>query len=230
MYNQEFLDLYNELDSLLRDIYNMDDNSQSAIMKKINELKQSSRSDKQSRAMMLDSARNIRNFLAHDTKKGVTFIEVSSELVYFIRKEIELLKREKKASNIMIPFDKILYCENNDNIKDIITKMREKRFTNVPILNNKYVIGIFNENILTTNIVFNNKYDNLINSCNYSLADDYSSYYAFTAMDTRVTDLEYLFEEKKNNKRLEMLFVTQNGLNTEKLLGIITVYDVIENN
>lgn len=231
MYNQEFLNLYNELDSLLRDIYDIDDNSQSAIMKKINELKQSSRSDKQSRAMMLDSARNIRNFLVHNTKKGVTFIEVSNELIYFIKKEIELLKREKKASNIMIPFDKILYCENNDNIKDIITNMREKRYTNVPILNNKYVIGIFNENILTTNIVFNNfKYDDLINSNNYSLDGDYSSYFLFTAMDTRVTDLEYLFEEKRNNKRLEMLFVTQNGLNTEKLLGIITVYDVIENN
>ncbi len=231
MNNQEFLDLYNELDSLLRDIYDIDDNSQSAIMKKINELKQSSRFDKQSRAMMLDSARNIRNFLAHDSKKGVTFIEVSNELIYFIKKEIELLKREKKASNIMIPFDKILYCENNDNIKDIITKMREKRYTNVPILNNKYVIGIFNENILTTNIVFNNsKYDDLINSSNYSLDDDYSSYFLFTSIDTRVTDLEYLFEEKRNNKRLEMLFVTQNGLNTEKILGIITVYDVIENN
>ncbi len=45
MNNQEFLDLYNELDSLLRDIYDIDDNSQSAIMKKINELKQSSRFD-----------------------------------------------------------------------------------------------------------------------------------------------------------------------------------------
>ena len=110
MNNQEFLDLYNELDSLLRDIYDIDDNSQSAIMKKINELKQSSRSDKQSRAMMLDSARNIRNFLVHNTKKGVTFIEVSNELIYFIKKDkkqcnncgriLEITKNERTKGDL----------------------------------------------------------------------------------------------------------------------------------
>lgn len=231
MDNKAFIDLYNELDRLLRVTYKLDDLSQSAIARKIRELKQSSRADKRARSIMLDSARNIRNLITHDSNIAANFIEVSDELLDFMRKEINLITKEKKAFDIMIPYNEILYCEDGDSIKEIINNMREKKYTNVPILKNKHVIGVFNENSLITYLISNNnKFVDLIDSVNFSLEQDYSRYYRFTSLQTKVNELEDMFEERKDDKRLELVFVTQNGLANEKVLGIITVYDVIENN
>ena len=230
MDNQTFLDLFNELDRLLREYYSLNDLSQSAVSKRIRELNDSPRTDKRARSVMLDSARNIRNLLVHNPN-GSIFLDVSNELIDFMKNEIKLLTTEKKANDIMIPFDEILFCENGDNIKDIIYKMREKKYTNVPILKNKYVVGVFNENSLLTNIMLDKiKIEDTIDHSFFLLENDYSRYYGFTSLKTKLNELEDMFEERKDDKRLELIFVTQNGLKNEKILGIITVYDVIENN
>ena len=65
---------------------------------------------------------------------------------------------------------------------------------------------------------------------NISLDSISAYYYEFISKNEVLDNIEEMFEIKKDNKKLSLIFVTENGNENERLLGIITLYDVLKNN
>ncbi len=222
----EFLNLYNKLESLLKIKYGS--RADSPIYKRIMELKNSKNGLE--RSLKLDTIRNIRNFYAHGDLYSKEFISINNSVFEFLNAEINLLANIKTAYDIMIPFDKMFYCNEGSNVVTLINEMRRIKHSCAPIISYKKVVGVFTENSFVTNRLMRNNDDIIIKSSDYPLDLNSAFYFDFVASSATVDELEDIFSVKKNNKRLKMLFVTKNGFSNENVLGIITVYDVIENN
>ena len=222
----EFLSLYNKLESLLKIKYG--NRCESPIYRRITELKNTRNGLE--RSLKLDTIRNIRNFYAHGDLYSREFISINNSVFDFLNDEINTLSNIKTAFDIMVVYDKMFYCHDGSNVVNVINEMRRIKHSCAPIIVNKRVVGIFTENSFVTNRLMRNKNDILIRSCDYPLDLNSAFYFDFVASNKSIDELTDIFSIKKNNKRLKMLFVTKNGLSSEPVLGIITVYDVIENN
>ena len=54
-----------------------------------------------------------------------------------------------------------------------------------------------------------------------------TSPFLFTGKETAINELSDIFEEaSRDGRKVGMIFVTEHGRDTEKLLGIITAWDV----
>ena len=117
--NDLFLDLYNKLDSLLRTYYNDDNFDNSMINRRIIDLKKSNRNEKRLRGIKLNDIRNVRNLLTHSMKNnGNDLFLVNNDLIEFLEAEIKSILNDKKAFEIMTPFDFLYYCELSSDIKE----------------------------------------------------------------------------------------------------------------
>lgn len=230
--NDLFLDLYNKLDSLLRTYYNDNNLDNSMINRRINELKKSNRNENRLRGIKLNDIRNVRNILAHSMKNnGNDLFEVNNDLIDFLDGEIKAISNNKRAYEIMTPFDSIYYCELSSDIKETLINMRHLGHSTIPVLKDKKVIGIFNNDVIINALIDSNFKTSLsMLKLNISLDSISAFYYDFISKNEPLANIEEMFEVKKDNKKLSLLFVTENGNQNERLLGIITLYDVLNNN
>lgn len=54
-----------------------------------------------------------------------------------------------------------------------------------------------------------------------------SEFFKFVPRNTLLIDVEEMFQEELHNKkRLSVIFITESGKPTEKILGLITAWDV----
>ncbi len=230
--NDLFLDLYNKLDSLLRTYYNDDNFDNSMINRRIIDLKKSNRNEKRLRGIKLNDIRNVRNLLTHSMKNnGNDLFLVNNDLIEFLEAEIKSILNDKKAFEIMTPFDFLYYCELSSDIKETLINMRKLGHSTIPVLKDRKVIGIFNNDVIINALIDSNfKVSLSMLKLNISLDSISAFYYEFISKNESFANIEEMFEIKKENKKLALLFVTENGNKNEKLLGIITLYDVLKNN
>ena len=233
--NELFFNLYNAFDNLLRKHYKIEDYNQSVIVKRINELKNSSSAWKRKRAERLDVIRNLRNSLAHVEKfdNEDNFV-IKANLIKALKDEIEDIKKPLLAIDICRPIHEVVYAKLNDNLLPLIKKMVDEGYSHIPILNNGILLGVFSENSIFSciyklgSLSLNenskvNEYYPFINIENHS-----SRYFLFVKEDAEIEQLYDLFNKKKNGKKLAMIFVTENGKEDEEIIGIITSYDLIK--
>lgn len=95
------------------------------------------------------------------------------------------------------------------------------------------VIGIFSENTLLNYIA--NKGDVLLEKdakirefIEYLPFDKHNSeYFDFVSKNASLIEVEELFQEElKEHRRLGVVFITENGRSNQKILGIITAWDM----
>lgn len=232
--NEKFFNLYNILDDLLRKRYNINDFGVSVIFKRINELKSSIIPQDKIRGEQLDIIRNLRNSLAHIEKyNNEENFTISSSLIKTLQKEIEDIKNPLIANDICKKIDFVLTATFEDKIMNIASLMLKNGFTHVPILENGRLFGVFSQNTIFSCFV---KQDGIIINEKTTIKE-YKDFlpieshetesFLFVSQDKKVDDLINLFTQKINGKRLVMIFVSKNGLASEKILGIITSYDIL---
>ncbi len=231
--NELFFNLYNELDDLLRKHYNLENYSTSVILKRIKELNDSPILKHKERAEKLDIIRNLRNSLAHVEKfdNKDNFI-ISKSLIQALRFEIDDIRKPLIASKVCKSINQVLTAILDDRIIDITNKMLLNGYTHIPVLVNGYLYGVFSENTIFTRFA---KQKDLNVSVTTTLKE-YSDYiqishhstecFDFIPKNTKITEIIPMFSKKINGKRLVMLFVTENGKETEKVIGIITSHDL----
>lgn len=232
--NEKFFNLYNKLDDLLRERYNINDFGVSVIFKRINELKSSIIPQDKIRGEQLDIIRNLRNSLAHIEKyNNEENFTISSSLIKTLQMEIEDIKNPLTAKDICKKIDFVLTASFEDKVMNIASLMLKNGFTHVPILENGRLFGVFSQNTIFSCFV---KQDGIIINDKTTI-QEYKEFlpienhetesFLFVSQDKKVDDLIHLFTQKINNKRLVMIFVSKNGLANEKILGIITSYDIL---
>ena len=233
MTNAEILiNKYNILEKLLNEKFNIEIGREGAVSQisrypQFRQLKEE-----------LEFIRKIRNFLSHK-KTGEEYpIQPSNDVIILLDNVISYIDNPPKAYDSCVKIIDVCAATGNELIFPYMKKMKEKVYTHVPILENGVLKGVFSENTLFGALIEDELIyekdkttfsDELI--AKYSQINNRASEcFEFVKKDCLLEDVRELFQQKfEENKRLAMVFITQNGKPQERVLGIITPWDIMSN-
>ncbi len=178
----------------------------------------------------IDFCRECRNRISHDGYEN-DFIFYGEDMIKKLDEIIEEIKHPYKV------YDKatknIFSAKLNDNVRETMQEMMEKNYTHIPIYNNNKLVGIFSERVLF-NYLYENKIIEIDDNTLFSEIEDFISLnnskeiIKFADRNRLYDDvcLEFINEFKKGSK-LSCVLVTQNGKEDEKIIGILTAWDIL---
>lgn len=235
--HEKFLGLYNDLDDILRKKYHNNDRTSSMMIKFMNDLNHTGTQAYIQIAKKLNMIRIIRNNLIHELDMNKdNLIEITDDSIKFLEEVIRLLEHPKTAKDIAKPINLAFIVRNYSEVKltDLIKKMRERGFSQVPLLDDKNVLqGVFSPNVLFGYVSNNPNVD--ISSITLKDIEDlcaiskhFSETYLFIPKGMVEEEIDDLYTNNlTENKKPAMLFVTKNGKESEPIEGIIVLKDLL---
>ena len=181
----------------------------------------------------IDLIRKIRNLLSHQR-------EINHKDSFIVNKNI-IDSLIKITNLISLPLDaysiskkNVVVARKDDSLYDLVKKMFQKGLSYVPIIDNEETIGMLSSAGII-NYLIQNPTQNIGNLVigdvieALALTRHPSKYFQFVSPSTHVSDLKLMFQKIKYGKKLALILVTSNGLNTNKIIGVITPIDLVEN-
>lgn len=226
--SEKFLETYNNLDQYLKKEIRADD-----YVSYANKVKNSKNTVVNKFKDELLSFGTLRNAIVHNPKiDNKAIAEPHDRTVERFNEIYEIINDPKKV----IPtfqFD-VLGANKDDYINDILKQMKQKSFSQFPVLDsNEAIIELINNNTISrwlaseidengTIIIDGVTVEKLIPEI------EFKRNYKFISRDTSIYKAYDLFLNHINEKErnLDVLFITHNGKETEKLLGLITISDL----
>lgn len=217
-----YLKLFKELEKRIRDIANAKDDTRfTDILSMVSEKNYLIDNKKQ---IILDLYA-LRNIFSHKDREK--YIANINDLAFKELKNIlYLLKNPPKIGKIFKT--EVFYVKTEDKIINIIKKMAENLYTNVPVYENNKYIGTFSENSILFLMKDNINIENLsILDLNKKYLNNKNEEILFLPENRSIFDVKKSFEVSiKKKERLGAIFITKNGKKNEFPLGIITAYDL----
>ena len=182
----------------------------------------------------LSYCREVRNLLQHKPKiQGSYAVEPSDDMIKMLSETVQKVNNPPRARNVAIPLHMILSKGMEDLVLPTMREMMEKMYTHVPIMKNGSVIGVFSENTIFSYLATEGIVE-IEENMKFSELEEYlpiekhiSESFRFIKQDMLLANVKEIFEEAhKKQDRIGLIFTTQTGRKTEKLLGIITAWDV----
>lgn len=175
--------------------------------------------------------KDIRNILVHNNDYYAIPNEYSLEKIKNIRDKIINPPKVYPLFN-----SKVETVNNQQPIIKVIKFMKERSYSQVPVVNNdNKFLDLITNNAISRWIGSLADEDDARMIFEQALVKDVldyeqeSSVYEFISKETLIVDVIDMFEEsQKQGRHLEALFITENGKKSEKLLDIITSWDLPE--
>ena len=227
---REYLDLYSRLEKAIRDRYPVPSGEGA--------LAWLARNDRDYRNIKdeLDYCREVRNFLSHNESVNDDYAVIPSEgMVQTMRNNLSRVAEIPKAIHICTKTRQLYSVSLQDRIRPAMRTMARNSYTHVPILQDGFVVGVFSENTLVahmnTDEVVEITEDDTFEKMKGLLPLDkhVGETFRFVSEGLLATEIAEMFlDALKRRERLCMVFVTANGKQREKLLGIITAWDMAD--
>ncbi|HHX61269.1 MAG TPA: CBS domain-containing protein [Epulopiscium sp.] len=232
--SQKFLATYNELDDFMRQDLNAENyvghsDLIQKIIKKGNNVFNYHYQD-------LKSFARLRNAIVHNPDKRTAdpIAEPHDEIVRQYQELLDKAVRPELALNhLAIPIDKLCVVTPNTNVLKAMEIMSKNSFTYLPVLENHKLVGVFSESTLFDYIF---KRQGAVVDEKLAIADlgeaihinnHGSESFIFLNKTVTVIEIEDIFRKGfKDNKRIAVVFVTEDGTETGKVLGLVTAWEV----
>lgn len=229
---QEFLSVYNKIDNFMRKELKKDERISHTEL--IDMISTKNKLFKKNNARLKSFAR-LRNAIVHESYNIADPIAEPHEEVIIQYKNImnKVMEPDKALETVAVKANNIFTANLEDDALEVMKKMQQNIFTHVPVLENNKLIGIFSENTIFSYIVDNEalllgdeikikEFEKFI-----PLDMHEGEIFKFISKDKLLYEVEEMFEEElKDNKRLSVIFITETGKMTEKILGMITAWDI----
>lgn len=222
-----FLELIQRIENELKTILEVKVGEDLSIVDMLNRAKLSSKI-RQSTIADLDILRRVRNILSHN-HKGKEFINIPISTI----KMLEEILSELTNPPLVTHFASrgVVTCEIDDNIKDILALMVKNDYSQIPVLSNGTFKGLLTTNTIARWLGHRFNIDGIVdeeNSIEQVLPHSESSKnYAFISRVSRLSDvIDFFSNEATTNNFFDALLITENGKETQKILGIITKSDL----
>ncbi len=202
----------------------------------INKLSEKSRYFK-NKKLEIDIMRDIRNIYSHSRDEKYRYVVCPNpEINNKLKDIINEIKNPPLIYESPICIKDIFNKTMDDSIYDTIKMMTEKMYTHIPIFENKKLIGVFSENTLLdvvrneTGIILDNNtkfksIEKYLKIENHSMEE-----FIFVSRRKNIYDIEDIFKDYFfKTKRIGCIYVTENGKDTENILGMLTAWDVLGN-
>lgn len=227
---EEFLDKYREIEDALEEKYSgRKRRYTSVIFEYLNDEESRPYRDK------LDLCREIRNLLTHSAKVGgEDIIEPSVPICEAAEEILAYIQRPPLAMDYATKGDKIFYANYNQTVLKIMSVMDKNGFSHIPILQNGKFVGVFSLGTVFSYIL--SHYDmpitkqTTISEMQQLLPiSSHIENYRFADKDLSVAEAKKTFQlVREKNKRISVIFITENGKPDERLLAMLTPWDVME--
>lgn len=231
--SETFLEIYNDFDNYLRRVLEKPDGYRHYNL--IDDLIKNNKSFKKYERD-LKAFGNLRNAIVHNPEqKNADPIAEPHE--YVIKKYlyiVNLVKNPPTAyGSVAIKVDKLYTTTLEASAVAVMKEMTKHTYTHVPVIDNNSVIGVFSESTLLN--YFADKGEVLLEKdvrieefIDYIPFDKHKSeYFDFISKKTLLTEVEAMFQgELEENRRLGVIFITEDGKPSQKILGIITAWDM----
>ena len=177
---------------------------------------------------------HLRNAIIHDKSfPEYAIAEPHISIVELIEKIANELVKPKK----LIPFfeKKVKTFQKDDKIIDVLREVKKKRYSQFPVYDQERFVGLVTNRGITGWIASNMDNDRtayldgkLSDVLTYESNNEQK--YVFMNKDQNVYDVreKYLQHTDIYSTRLEAVLITENGDPSEKLLGIVTPYDLMK--
>ena len=227
--NENFERLYNELDDLLRKKYHLDMNASGVYFHESNVDPQT--------AGNLHMLRELRNYIVHEKRPNtIDACTVTNDSILYLQKMIDKVKKPKRAIDVCVPKEQVLFATLTSTIQPLMAKMLERNISHVPVLDaNGLVYGVFSGATMFAYIAS----QDAITVQKTTIMKQFNDFlpihkhigerYWFIAKNAPIEDVIALFgKTMKDGKKLKMLFVTENGKPEERILGLITPWNILD--
>ena len=225
---QEYLDLYNKLEHAIKEMYDVPEG--------IGPIAWLAREERGFRGIRkeLDYCREVRNLLQHSERVNGEYAVVPSQgMLKLLSETFAKVANVPRAIDLCVRAESVFTACMEDPIRPAMREMADKGYTHVPILEDGRVVGAFSENTLLTymnsgELVEIGEDDTFGKMGDLLPLDSHESEtFGFVSRDEVAPSIAELFQSAwKTKKRLGMLFVTANGKQSERMLGVLTSWDL----
>ena len=229
---KEFLTLFNELERYLRVEYPSTSYSYTGFVSHLYQIRKHRNNpviDNKNNFDLIHQAAQIRNIIAHNNDVLVP----SDNFLDQFRSVVKKLCQPEKITYIMTKFGDLKTAKPSDTVGYAIDLLKEHGYNTIPIIDNGKLLGAFTEKTIFDYLtIYKNKsVDKDMKISDIMEAIDLNSiprrYFEFIKRDADIYEAYELYQKDSKQKReLLLLFVTEHGLWSEKLLGIVSLRDL----
>ena len=225
---QRFIMAYNTIDQTLRSVYNYKRSMTFSDMIRrtvpINSI------IRKYEDKLVDYAR-LRNSIIHNSNEDFVIAEPHADVVLLMEKIAEMITKPPRVVSL-VEKKTVLTIEGNMSVKDVIALIAKSGFKTLPVYENGKILGIATPNriidwfgakidgekniegVLTSNTISQTLKDSDLNT-------------RFTLCNENLTIQETL-DMFYSNRLLSAIIITKNGSSHEKILGLITISDIMD--
>lgn len=183
----------------------------------------------------LSFCRILRNLLSHYdwSKAGNDMVIVTDQALrqvnnlYYSLNPVTLMRIAIRAGQIFAPM-------STDSVLNAIKVMHRNDYSYIPIVDNHRIVGVFSIKTLLR-IAAEDKIQELTDSLTFldildfiRISENPENQYSFIDTNTTVEDASEMFQRsKRRKKKLDVLFITDNGRADGTLQGMLTPTDLI---
>ncbi len=229
---ERYISIYNQLDTYMRKYLRDDKHTDHAYL--IQQIALHHRLFARYEQELKEFAR-LRNVLIHN-HFGEAAHPIATPHPYVVdlyQRIIDAVLNPVTALSIAVHAAQIYTTTLNAKALDVMKLMTKNTYTHVPVMEDDQMVGIFSENTILSYL---SHHENSIITADMPIREfaDFvgldqhkSEEFAFIERKALLADVYALFNAAvKKHKRLGMLFITEHGKQSEKLLGIITAWDL----
>lgn len=224
---EEFIATFNKMEKWLKD--QVGTNKQNSYKDGLNKMKEKNPVIKRYYDE-LDLYREIRNLMIHEKTNPNYYVTYPSDETVENLKAI--YEKVTDPPKVIPKYQRnVVTFRINDSLSLVLNEVKKNKYTNFPVYttDDKFC-GVLTDNGITNWLSENIGEDILLISetkvKDVLSMEEQKSNYRFIDRNKTVYDARDIFENQEI--QLDALLITQNGRESEKLLGIITAWDIVD--
>lgn len=226
---QLFLDLYKQIEDELDDKYkNSRRHYSSVVFEFIKDYESAPVRDK------LDLCRHIRNLMAHSANMDGEPVVVPSEPVTRALQEVlDFVRRPPLAIEFATKGERVLKAGANQKVLRVMELMEKNGYSHVPVMKENRFYGVFSVGSVFRYLLKNGgkgvtPETTIRDMRGYLAVEEHIENYEFVPATATYIYVRQRFEQvRAKNKRVSVIFITQDGKPDQPLLGMLTPWDVL---
>ena len=226
---ERFLDLYKQLEDELEDKYrNARRHYSSVVFEFIRDEDSAPVRDQ------LETCREIRNLLTHSANLGgEPIVEPSAPVVAAMEEVLDFVRKPPLALDYATKWDQVMKAHLHQKVLRLMEVMDKNGYSHIPVLNDGEFCGVFSvgsvfQYILRTGGKGIKPETTVAELGRHIQVDAHMENYDFVPKDATYLSVRRKVEKVRGkNKRISVIFITENGKPGERVLGMLTPWDVL---
>ncbi len=225
----KFLDLYKQLEEALEEKYRGRKRRYTSAVFEF-----SKDDDSAPVREKLDACRELRNLLTHNPNlDGEPIAAPSPAMVRAMAEVLDFVKRPPLALEFATREDQVMKADLNQKVLRLMETMEKNGYSHIPVMREGKFYGVFSAGSIFRYQLHSGGRGIGPKTTLRDLGRDleigqHPENYAFVGKDATYLSVRKIFEKVQGkNKRISVVFITENGRPGERLLGMLTPWDVL---